>query len=88
MSPENHVSSSLKKAQIPPIEIPDFPYAMATDPCALEKDDLIHVDQDDRRFGCAMSVRVKTEDSMLHRKDDARELLKNGDVVFLYVELF
>ena len=47
----------------------------------LEKDKLIHVDRDDQRFACGMAVRLETEDPMLHRKDDARELLKVGDVV-------
>src|SRR5258707_358809 len=47
----------------------------------LEKDKLIHIDRDDQRFGCGMAVRLETEDPMLHRKNDARELLKIGDVV-------
>src|SRR6266404_2741650 len=47
----------------------------------LGKDKLIHVNRDDQRFGCGMAVRLETEDPMLRRKDDARELLKIGDVV-------
>src|SRR5258708_33037032 len=47
----------------------------------LDKDKLIHIDRDDQRFGCGMAVRLETEDPMLHRKNDARELLKIGEVV-------
>ena len=32
-------------------------------------------------FVCGMAVRLETEDPMFRRKDDARELLKIGDIV-------
>jgi hypothetical protein len=42
---------------------------------------VIHVDRDDQWFGRGMAVRLETEDPMLHRKDDSKQLLKVGDVV-------
>src|SRR5580658_2846493 len=79
MPPENLVSSSLKKAQI--LRKISLRWSRQTTPCFLEKDELINVDRHDQRFGCGMAVRLKTEDPMLGRKDDARELLNIGDVV-------
>src|ERR1700682_340413 len=82
MSPENHVSSTLKKAQILRERSLTLPTrGAATAPYFLEKNKLIHVDRDDERFGRGMAVRLETEDPMLRRKDDARELLEIGDVV-------
>src|ERR1700728_83550 len=79
MPPENLVSSSLKKAQI--LRKISLRWSRQTTPCFLEKDELINVDRHDQRFGRGMAVRLKTEDPMLRRKDDARELLDIGDVV-------
>src|SRR5260221_5196536 len=45
-----------------------FPY---TTLFRSEKDNLIQVDRDNQRFRCRMAVRLKGEDPMLHRKDDA-----------------
>src|ERR1700736_821474 len=47
----------------------------------LEKHELIHIDRNDQRFRRGMSVRLETEDPMLHRKHDAKELFKIGHVV-------
>jgi hypothetical protein len=48
---------------------------------ALKEDNLIYVDGDHQLFECGMPVRLKTEDPMRRWKDDAKELLKIGDVV-------
>src|SRR6202034_1056126 len=79
MPPENLVSSSLKKAQI--LRKLSLRWSRQPTPCFLEKDELINVDRHDQRFECGMAVRLKTEDPMLGRKDDAREPLNIGDVV-------
>lgn len=47
----------------------------------LEKDEVIHVDRDDQRFGCGMAVRLETEDPVPLRKGDASEFREIGDVV-------
>jgi hypothetical protein len=48
---------------------------------SLAEDKLIHVDQDDQRFGCSMAVWLESEDPMLRRKDNTKEVLVIGDVV-------
>ena len=46
----------------------------------LEKDKPIHIDRNDHRFGRGMAIRLETENPVLHRKNDAKELLEIGDV--------
>ena len=43
---------------------------------------MIYVDRNDQRLWCSMAVRLETEDPMLRRKDNARDLLDIGDVVY------